>query len=177
VVLKATPLLRGRGDVEALRRALREGLIDIVATDHAPHSPAEKAAAYPAFADIPGGMPGLQMLLSAMLKLVDEGLVTVKDVVRMCSANPAQRFGLGRRKGRIARGFDADLLVLDLLVLDPRQTSTVTAAEQRSRAGYTPFEGLAVSARLIRVFLAGREIVCEGRLADESAGRVVTRLS
>ena len=117
-------------------------------------------------------MPGLQTLLATMLKLVDEGLITLQDLVRMCSANPAQRFGLGRRKGRIARGFDADLLVLD-----PRQMSTVTAAEQRSRAGYSPFEGLEVRSRLLRVFLAGRAIVGAGRLADEPAGRVVTRQS
>ncbi len=170
--LKASPPLRGHGDVEALRQALHDGVIDIVATDHAPHSPAEKAAVYPAFADIPGGMPGLQTLLATMLKLVDEGLITLQDLARMCSANPAQRFGLGRRKGRIARGFDADLLVLD-----PRQMSTVTAAEQRSRAGYSPFEGLEIRSRLLRVFLAGRAIVGAGRLADEPAARVVTRQS
>jgi len=64
--LKASPPLRSPHDVDALRAALSAGLIDIVATDHAPHTPAEKAAPYAAFADIPGGMPGLQTLLQAI---------------------------------------------------------------------------------------------------------------
>ncbi|TIV03429.1 MAG: dihydroorotase, partial [Mesorhizobium sp.] len=86
---------------------------------HAPHAPAEKAALYAAFADTPGGMPGLQTLLATMLRLVDEGLIALPELVRMCARNPAERFGLGRRKGRIAAGYDADLLILD-----PRRCST-----------------------------------------------------
>jgi dihydroorotase len=78
------------------------GLIDIVATDHAVRAPTEKAARYASFADIPGGMPGLRTLLQAMLKLVDEGLITLPDLVRVTARNPAKRFGLGRRKGRIS---------------------------------------------------------------------------
>ncbi|TIU83060.1 MAG: SDR family NAD(P)-dependent oxidoreductase, partial [Mesorhizobium sp.] len=111
--LKASPPLRSPHDVDALRAALSAGLIDIVATDHAPHAPAEKAALYAAFADTPGGMPGLQTLLATMLRLVDEGLIALPELVRMCARNPAERFGLGRRKGRIAAGYDADLLILD----------------------------------------------------------------
>ncbi|TIU43553.1 MAG: dihydroorotase, partial [Mesorhizobium sp.] len=81
--LKASPPLRSPHDVDALRAALGAGLIDVVATDHAPHAPAEKAAPYAAFADIPGGMPGLQTLLPTMLRLVDEGLIALPDLVRM----------------------------------------------------------------------------------------------
>jgi dihydroorotase len=170
--LKASPPLRSPHDVDALRAALSAGLIDIVATDHAPHAPAEKAAPYAAFADIPGGMPGLQTLLATMLRLVDDGLVTLPDLVRMCSLNPAERFGLGRRKGRIAAGYDADLLILD-----PRRSSTIANAEQVSRAGYTPFDGWTVKARLTNVFLRGREIVGDGRLVGQAQGKIVTRES
>jgi dihydroorotase len=170
--LKASPPLRSPHDVDALRAALSAGLIDIVATDHAPHAPAEKAATYAAFADIPGGMPGLQTLLSTMLRLVDEGLIALPDLVRMGSRNPAERFGLGRRKGRIAAGYDADLLILD-----PRQSSTIANADQVSRAGYTPFDGWAVKARPTSVFLRGREIVREGKLIGPSSGNIVTRES
>jgi dihydroorotase len=97
--LKASPPFRSQEDVAVLRDALRVGLVDIVATDHAPHTPTEKAASYAAFADIPGGMPGLQTLLQAMLKLVDEGVILMRDIVRVCARNPAERFGLGWRKG------------------------------------------------------------------------------
>lgn len=170
--LKASPPLRSRQDVDALRAALSAGLIDIVATDHAPHAPAEKAAAHAAFADIPGGMPGLQTLLPAMLKLVDDGLIILPDLVRMCASNPAERFGLGRRKGRIAAGYDADLLILD-----PRLSGTIANADQVSRAGYTPFDGWTVKARLTSVFLRGREIVREGKLIGTALGTIVTRES
>lgn len=168
--LKGSPPLRSRQDVEALRAALKGGLIDIVATDHAPHAPAEKAASYTAFADIPGGMPGLQTLLQVMLKLVDEGLITHADVVRMCARNPAERFGLGRRKGRIATGYDADLLIVD-----PRLSSSISDAEQVSRAAYTPFDGWSVKARLTNVFLRGREIVRDQVLIGSGQGKVVRR--
>ncbi|HEV7254732.1 MAG TPA: dihydroorotase family protein [Mesorhizobium sp.] len=168
--LKASPPLRSASDVRTLRAALRDGVIDIVATDHAPHTPAEKAAAYPFFADIPGGMPGLQTLLPMMLSLVDEGTITLPDLVRMCARNPAQRFGLGRRKGAIAAGLDADILIVD-----PGRQSTVRNADQVSRAGYTPFDGWTVRARLDRVYLRGTEIVRNGVLAGQPRGEVVTR--
>ncbi|AZO14145.1 dihydroorotase [Mesorhizobium sp. M2A.F.Ca.ET.043.05.1.1] len=170
--LKASPPLRSPHDVDALRAALSAGLIDIVATDHAPHAPVEKAASYAAFADIPGGMPGLQTLLPTMLRLVDDGLIALPDLVRMCSRNPAERFGLGRRKGRIAAGYDADLLILD-----PHRSSTIANADQVSRAGYTPFDGWTVKARLTNVFLRGREIVRDGRLVGPAQGKIVTRES
>jgi len=169
--LKGSPPLRSRQDVEALRAALKGGLIDIVATDHAPHAPAEKAAAYAAFADIPGGMPGLQTLLQVMLKLVDEGLITHVDVVRMCARNPAERFGLGRRKGRIATGYDADLLIVD-----PSLSSSISDAEQISRAAYTPFDGWSVKARLTNVFLRGRQIVRDQVLTGPGQGKAVRRV-
>jgi dihydroorotase len=170
VALKGSPPLRSRRDVAALRAALAAGLIDIVATDHSPHAPFEKAAPYAAFADIPGGMPGLQTLLQAMLKLVDEGLITLPDLVRVCARNPAERFGLGRRKGRIALGYDADILIVD-----PRQSSAIANADQVSRAAYTPFDGWTVKARLKNVFLAGREIVRDQLLIDPARGRPVRR--
>lgn len=167
--LKASPPLRDREDVAILREALRSGAIDIVATDHAPHSPAEKAAAYPAFADIPGGIPGVQTLLAAMLHLVDAGDLRLQDLVRVCSANPAARFGLAGRKGAIRPGHDADILVLD-----PGATTMVRHADQLSKAGYTPFDGLEISWRLRTVFLRGRAIFDGGRPVAAASGRVVT---
>jgi dihydroorotase len=168
--LKGSPPLRTRHDVEALRAAMREGMIDIVGTDHAPHSREEKSAPYAAFADIPGGMPGLQTLLQVMLKLVDEKVIGLADLVRMCAFHPARRFGLGNDKGSIAPGFDADLLVVDR-----RQMSQISNTEQATRAGYTPFDGWQVSGRLDRVFLRGQEIVRDGKLIGGPRGLVVRR--
>jgi dihydroorotase len=170
--LKASPPFRARRDVEVLLAALREGLIDIVATDHAPHSSAEKAAHYDSFADIPGGMPGLQTLLQVMMKLVNDRIIDVRSVVRMCARNPAERFGLGRRKGAIRAGYDADILVWD-----SRQADVIDNANQASRAGYTPFHGWKIGGRLARVFLRGHEIVRDGTLTGPARGVVVTRES
>jgi dihydroorotase len=105
-----------------------------------------------------------------MLKLVDEGVILMRDVVRVCARNPAERFGLGRRKGRIAPGYDADILVLD-----PQQESVIANTGQVSKAGYTPFDGWRVKARLRRVFLRGEEIVREGVLVQEAQGQIVVR--
>ncbi|MBZ9894500.1 MULTISPECIES: dihydroorotase family protein [unclassified Mesorhizobium] len=168
--LKGSPPLRSPEDVRRLREAVASGMIDVIGTDHAPHSPREKAAAYPAFADIPGGMPGLQTLLPVMLKLADEGLIGISDIVRMCAANPADRFGLGKRKGRLAVGFDADILLLD-----PKRTFTVRNADQKSKANYTPFDGWSVSATLRQVFLRGVEIVRHGILTRPGQGQVARR--
>lgn len=167
--VKASPPFRTQADAEALRRAVAQGHIDIIATDHAPHSPEEKAAST-SFSEIPGGMPGLQTLLATMLKLADDGLIGFADIARMCARNPAARFGLGQRKGRIAVGHDADILVID-----PRQGTMIRNADQVSKAGYTPYDGWSTSARLTRVFLRGEEIVRDGKLTAKERGQIVTR--
>jgi dihydroorotase len=161
--------MRSAEDRHALLVALREGLIDIVATDHAPHTRAEKQASYDAFADIPGGMPGVQTLLATMLHFVATGDIDLPALVRMCSTNPAQRFGIGSRKGALAKGRDADILVLD-----PRLQTRVSHAEQLSRAGYTPFDGMQVPGRLTAVFLRGALVYEEGRLvAPSPTGKII----
>jgi len=108
---KASPPFREREDVDALRDAISSGLVDMVITDHAPHSYEEKidAANFPS---VPGGMPGVQTLLPSMLSLVNQGLIDLPAAVRLCSEAPASRFGL-TGKGRIAVGRDADIVVLD----------------------------------------------------------------
>jgi dihydroorotase len=165
--LKGSPPMRPPADVEALRAAMRDGLIDIIATDHAPHSPTEKAASYRAFADIPGGMPGVQTLLATMLHFVDRGDIGLSDIVRMCATNPAIRFGLDEHKGAISAGRDADILVLD-----PRRSTVVRNADQLSRAAYTPFDGLEVAFQVRSVLLRGTEIARDGMLVSARTGRI-----
>ena len=114
-------------------------------------------------------MAGLQTLLQTMLRLVEDGIVGFPDIARLCAERPAERFGLAS-KGRVADGYDADLLILD-----PRETSTITQAEQVSRAGHTPFAGWTVQGRLRNVFLRGQEIVRDGALVTQRCGKVVRR--
>ena len=166
-LLKASPPLRPPADRVALRAAMGAGLIDVVATDHAPHLPAEKYAAAADFVGVPGGLPGLQTLLPAMLRLVADRVLSLSGLVAACAANPARRFGLAA-KGRLAPGADADVLVLD-----PRGTWTVTDADQHSKAGATPFAGMSVPFALERVLLRGVEVLAPDGAIAPPRGRVL----
>ncbi|PZO81451.1 MAG: dihydroorotase [Mesorhizobium amorphae] len=166
---KASPPWRGVGDRAALREALADGTIDIVVTDHAPHLLAEKEVLAHDFTAVPGGFPGLQTFLPAMLSLVDEGLIALPDLVRLVSTRPAEIFGLGRRKGRIAEGFDADFAVLD-----PALPCVVPESGFHSKSDYSPFAGLRASASLVGVYLRGERVVSKDEgMATEPMGRVL----
>ena len=170
--IKASPPFRQATDVAGLRRAVRDGLIDIVCTDHAPHTPAEKAASYPRFTGIPGGMPGVQTLLPLMLHLASAGAFDLPDIVRLCSANPARRFGLAGRKGLIEAGGDADIVVVD-----PTRSSTIENADQHSKACTTPFAGFRLPYRLERTLLRGRTVAIGQSVEAEPTGEVVIAAS
>ncbi len=115
-------------------------------------------------------MPGLQTLLPVMLKLVGEGLIGLTDLVRMCAFTPSQTLRPWPLESRIAAGYDADIVIVDR-----NRASTITSAEQASRAAYTPFDGWSIPARLTDVFLRGERIVSEGSLVTYTHGQVVTR--
>jgi dihydroorotase len=165
--IKASPPLREPADREALIAALADGTIDVVATDHAPHAREEKLAAE-SFMAVPGGMPGVQTLLPALLHLVERGVIDLRRLVSVASTAPAARFGLAQRKGRLAPGFDADVLVLD-----PAGRTLVRDADQLSRPGYTVFDGLAVPYRLERVLLRGVEVYGPSGVAATRHGTVL----
>jgi dihydroorotase len=164
-VAKVAPPLRPRSDVAAMVAALRSRTIDIVATDHAPHLPAEKAAGEDDIWKAPGGLAGLQTFLPVMLGLVSEGALTLRDVVRTCASEPARIFGL-TTKGRIAVGADADLVLVDT-----RRAMTIRNEDQLSKAARTPFAGRSVPGAIVQVFLRGTEIAREGRPVTEPCGR------
>jgi dihydroorotase len=151
-LIKASPPLREATDMLTLQAALADGTIDLVASDHAPHSLADKLAPTE-FMDVPGGMPGVQTLLFALLHLVEQKIIGLPDVARLAAETPARRFGLGHRKGRLTPGLDADVVVLD-----PAGRTTVSDRDQLSKPGYTVFDGLTVPFRLDRVLLRGVEV-------------------
>jgi allantoinase len=171
VLAKVNPPIRPREDVEYLWQKLAEGAIDWVVSDHACCRHETKAAKN-AFGNIwlaKSGFGGTEYLLAS---LVSEGTrrgVPLTRLAALTSTNPARRFG-ANAKGDIAEGFDADLALVD-----PRETWTVRAAESESTQGYTPFEGLELSARVKATFLRG-ELVCEnGRVLGPPRGRYLHR--
>jgi allantoinase len=168
---KVNPPIRPREDVEFLWEKLLEGKIDWVASDHAccRH---EMKVAKRYFGNIwlaKSGFGDTEYLLPA---LVSEGLkrgLSLNDVARLSSYNPAKRFGLNS-KGDIAEGLDADLALVD-----PRETWTIQAKDSESTQGYTPFEGIELGAKVKATFLRGK-LVCEnGNVVGKPGGRYLHR--
>ena len=171
VLAKVNPPIRPREDVEFLWEKLLEGKVDWVVSDHAccRH---ETKAAKKTFGNIwlaKSGFGGTEYLLPA---LVSEGTrrgLSLNRIATLTSLNPAQRYGLNA-KGDIAEGLDADLALVD-----PRETWTVRAMDSQSTQGYTPFEGIELSARVKATFLRG-QLVCEnGNVLGKPRGRYLHR--
>ena len=147
--LKVNPPVRTEEDRLALLQALQAGVLDAVATDHAPHTVEEKDRPYP---EAPSGVPGLDTLVPAVLRLVQERILTLPQAVAVLSERPAQIAGL-RGKGRVAEGFDADLILCD-----PDATWTPSGNDIRSRCGWTPFAGRTLAARPLAVWVGGSRV-------------------
>ena len=159
------PPLRSEVDVEALWRALREGVVDVVASDHAPHAEWEKVGDV---WEVSPGFPGLETTLPLMLDAVNRGLVELDVVVRALCVRPAEIFGLVG-KGRIREGYDADLVLVDMdgwWRVDP--------SEFHSKAKYSPFEGWRLMGVPVKTIVGG-VVVAEGRevVGKPGSGRVL----
>jgi dihydroorotase len=168
-IAKVVPPLRPRSDIDAVREALRDGLIQMVATDHAPHLPKEKDAGLNDIWKAPGGFPGLQTFLPLMLRLVADDVLTYRDLVRVCCEEPARRFGLYPRKGALGIGADADIVVVD-----PQRPFTLRNADQQSKAAMTPFDGWEIPATPTLAFLRGNVIMRDGRPQGEARGNFIS---
>jgi dihydroorotase len=154
---KMNPPLRSAADVEAIKEGLRDGTIDAIATDHAPHSQEEKAVA---LADAPFGIVGLETCLPLVItELVDEDALTLPQAIATLTANPARILGLPM--GRLEPGARADITVFD-----PAAEVTVRAAEFESKARNTPFEGRRLKGRAAHVIVNGRLRLRDGRLVE-----------
>ncbi|HEX5405683.1 MAG TPA: dihydroorotase [Pseudonocardiaceae bacterium] len=156
-VNKVNPPLRTEPDVTALRAALADGVIDCVATDHAPHAPQDKDCEWSAARP---GMLGLQTALSVVvLAMVHTGLLDWRGVARVLSERPADIGGLPDQGRPIAVGEPANLALVD-----PDATWTVRGAELASIAGNTPYEDMTLPARVVTTIARGRVTAHEGRI-------------
>lgn len=151
----------------ALWCGLAQGVVDILGSDHAPHTRAEKEQAYPAS---PSGMTGVQTLVPLMLDHVNAGRLSLARFVDLTSAGPARLFGIAR-KGRIAAGYDADLTIVDL-----KRRETITNDWMASRAGWTPYHGKAVTGWPVGTVVRGRRVMWDGALVTSGQGEPVNFL-
>jgi dihydroorotase len=153
-LIKMNPSIKTRADNDALWKALREGSIPVIATDHAPHTLEEKHLPFP---QCPSGLPAVENSLSLMLTAANEGRVTVERIIHaMCEA-PALVWDIVN-KGRIARGFDADLVLVD-----PNQRRVILNSEQQTKCGWSPWHGTQVSGIPVRTWVRGQTVFrCDG---------------
>ncbi|NUP99686.1 MAG: dihydroorotase family protein [Armatimonadetes bacterium] len=156
------PTLKKPSDVAALWEALADGTLDTIATDHAPHLRSEKAAASP-----PPGVAGLQTMLPLLLDAVAAGRLSLRQVVRLTSRNPALIFGL-RDKGELRVGAAADLVAVD-----PHVRETIRDTDQLTQPGWTPFDGRTVVGRVELTWLRGQLIYRSGEVLGEPQGREI----
>ena len=158
------PPIRGAEHREALWRAVAQGIVDVVGSDHAPHSREEKAGDYPA---TPSGMPGVQTLLPLLLDHMNQGRLSLERLVDLTSAG-AQRIYNISGKGRIAVGYDADLTLVDL-----KARREITEDWLASKCGWSPFAGLEISGWPRATIIRGRVVMREDSLLGEPVGRPV----
>ncbi len=162
--IKWNPSIKTAADRQALREGLVNGKVDVVATDHAPHTLEEKQRPY---AEAPSGGPLIQHSLVCLLELCRQGVLTPElTVEKMCHA-PAQRFAICDR-GFLRPGYFADLVIVD-----PNAPWTVTPENILSKCGWSPFEGVTFSHRVIRTLVNGRTVYLNGQLDRTARGQAL----
>jgi dihydroorotase len=156
------PPIREAAHRDALWKAVNEGLIDVIGSDHAPHMRAEKDKVYP---DTPSGMPGVQTLVTLLLDHVSKGRMSLERFVDLTSAGAARIFSIAG-KGRIARGFDADFTIVDLKARKRIENSWIA-----SKCGWTPFDGMETTGWAVATIIRGQTVMRDRALVLPSKGR------
>jgi len=141
---KVNPPLRSSRDQQALWHNL--AVIDTIATDHAPHTRAEKDQPYP---QAPSGIPGVQTMIPLLLTAAHEGKLTYSNIIQRCVTTPIQIFGL-QSKGALEMGKDADIVLID-----PEQEYTLSNEQMLSKCHWTPFAGITMKGKIQQVYLRG----------------------
>ncbi len=162
--VQMNPPVRDERHRKAIWAALEDGVVDVLGSDHAPHTREEKDHAYPASHS---GMTGVQTLVPIMLDHVNAGRLSLQRFVDLTSHGPQRLFGI-RGKGRIAAGYDADLTIVDM-----KRRQTITNGWIESRAGWTPYDGVRVMGWPVGTFVRGRRVMWEGEIAAPAHGAPV----
>ncbi|MER9838781.1 dihydroorotase [Mesorhizobium sp. M0145] len=163
-LIQMNPPVRATRHRDGVWYGVAQGIVDVLGSDHAPHTLAEKAKPYPAS---PSGMTGVQTLVPIMLDHVNAGRLTLQRFVDLTSHGPQRIFGIAR-KGRIAAGYDADLTIVDL-----KRRETIANAQQGSKVGWTPYDGRQVTGWPVGTIVRGRRVMWEGEIVAHGQGRAV----
>jgi dihydroorotase len=163
-LLQMNPPIRSAHDNEVLWKALLDGVIDFIATDHAPHTLEEKAKGYP---KTPSGMPGVETSLPLMLTQAMQGRCTVAQVANWMSTAVAKAYGIAK-KGAIAPGYDADLVLVDLETYHP-----VIREELQTKCGWSPFEGWNLTGWPVMTIVGGQVAFERGQFNSHVRGKAL----
>ncbi|MCS6762180.1 MAG: dihydroorotase [Candidatus Devosia symbiotica] len=160
--VQMNPPIRDAQHRASIWAGVSNGVVDILGSDHAPHTREEKDRPYPASHS---GMTGVQTLVPIMLDHVNAGRLSLVRFVDMTSAGPNRLFGIAN-KGRIAVGYDADLTIVDLKLRE-----TIRNASVKSRAGWTPYDGVTVTGWPVGTIVRGKTVMWQGELVTASIGQ------
>ena len=163
-LLQMNPPMREPHHKDGIWKALQSGLVDVLGSDHAPHTLEEKAKPYPAS---PSGMPGVQTLVPVMLDCVNKGMLTIERFVDLTSHGPNRIFGLAG-KGRIAEGYDADFTVVDM-----KKKRTITNGWIESRCKWTPHDGREVTGWPVGTIIRGRRVMWNDEIIGHAHGQPI----
>ncbi|HEY9058358.1 MAG TPA: dihydroorotase [Aurantimonas sp.] len=162
--LQMNPPVREARHRDGIWQGIADGVVDVLGSDHAPHTLEEKAKPYP---QSPSGMTGVQTLVPIMLDHVANGRLSLARFVDLTSAGPQRIFGIAN-KGRIALGYDADFTFVDL-----KRQATITDAWIGSRAQWTPYDGKQVAGWPVGTMVRGRRVMWDGELVESATGEPV----
>ncbi|MCX8280530.1 dihydroorotase [Phyllobacterium sp. 0TCS1.6C] len=163
-LIQMNPPVRDVRHRDGVWKGVSQGIVDVLGSDHAPHTLEEKSKPYPSS---PSGMTGVQTLVPIMLDHVNEGRLSIERFVDLTSHGPNRLFGMAR-KGRIAVGYDADLTIVDM-----KRRETITNAQVGSKAGWTPYDGRIVTGWPVGTIVRGRKIMWEGEIVTPGQGEPV----
>lgn len=163
--MKGYPPVRRKKDQDELWAALREGVIAYVCSDHAPHSPEEKAKD---LWSAPAGMVNIETMVPLMIDAVNAGKLTWQELVRVLSAEPAKMYGLYPHKGAIQVGADADIVLVD-----PEKKWTVDQEKLQSRTKLSAYHGMTLKGKIERTILRGHTVMNDGEICGGAEGRFV----
>ena len=155
--IKWNPSVKYESDRLALIQALKDGKIDVVATDHAPHAWEEKCAPY---TKCPSGAPMVQHSLQVMIELAKRGYFGIEDIVKWMSHNPARLYKIDRR-GFIRKGYFADLVLVDL-----NANYTITQDNILYKCKWSPLEGYTLNSKIVSTFVNGKTVFDNGKIIE-----------
>lgn len=165
--VQMNPPVRDARHRAAIWAGVANGVVDVLGSDHAPHTREEKDHPYPGSHS---GMTGVQTLVPVMLDHVNAGRLTLQRLVDLTSHGPQRLFGI-QNKGRIATGYDADFTIVDL-----KRRATITNRWIESRCGWTPYDGVTVTGWPVGTVLRGRRVMWDGEILGPAAGEPVSFL-